>query len=172
MDRDSIEMPPAYSTGWIYILSNRSMRGLLKIGYTRRTVEERVKQLSNHTGVPSRFVCVYYCRVRSPEAVERAVHRLLAYYEADKEFFEVEFERAVLSVRQAASNLNIRLEDQWRHPKYPSRPTVIGVTTADPLMTANRDPAAGIKPPRTADQNAAPALRRMYHFPKITAFPK
>ena len=40
--------------GYVYILSNPAMPGLLKIGYTERDVQERVKELSN-TGIPSPF---------------------------------------------------------------------------------------------------------------------
>lgn len=40
--------------GWIYCLSNPSMPGVVKIGLTTNTVEERVKQLDT-TGVPSAF---------------------------------------------------------------------------------------------------------------------
>jgi hypothetical protein len=43
------------SVGYIYILSNPAMQGLLKIGVTSRDVRERVTQLSAATGVPKPF---------------------------------------------------------------------------------------------------------------------
>ena len=36
---------------WVYVLSNPSSPGLLKIGYTKKQPEERAKQISSATGV-------------------------------------------------------------------------------------------------------------------------
>ena len=46
--------------GYVYILSNISMPGLLKIGMTRLDPTKRVKELSSSTGVPTPFNLVYY----------------------------------------------------------------------------------------------------------------
>jgi hypothetical protein len=40
---------------FIYVLSNPSFPGLLKIGYTRKDIGIRVKDLSKATGVPTPF---------------------------------------------------------------------------------------------------------------------
>jgi T5orf172 domain len=40
--------------GYLYMISNKAMPGLLKIGYTTRSIEERISELHS-TGVPSRF---------------------------------------------------------------------------------------------------------------------
>ena len=42
--------------GSVYILSNPSMPGLVKIGMTEGDVNERIKQLSSGTGVAEPFV--------------------------------------------------------------------------------------------------------------------
>ena len=36
---------------WVYIMSNPTMPGYYKIGYTKNTPEERARQISNATGV-------------------------------------------------------------------------------------------------------------------------
>ena len=45
MNNNINEMPATYSTGWVYILENEAMPNLFKIGFTRKTVEERVAEL-------------------------------------------------------------------------------------------------------------------------------
>ncbi len=42
--------------GYVYVLMNSSMRGLVKIGKTEREPEERAKELSASTGVPTPFM--------------------------------------------------------------------------------------------------------------------
>jgi hypothetical protein len=37
--------------GWIYVISNNSMPGLVKVGYSMKDPEERAKEL-DHTGTP------------------------------------------------------------------------------------------------------------------------
>jgi hypothetical protein len=39
--------------GYIYVLTNPNMPGLVKIGYTQRLPRERANELSRATGVPS-----------------------------------------------------------------------------------------------------------------------
>ena len=41
--------------GWIYILSNKTMPGLFKIGHTKNNPEERAKEISRAAGVPVPF---------------------------------------------------------------------------------------------------------------------
>jgi hypothetical protein len=45
--------------GFVYILMNPSMPGLVKIGLTEDTAEARAASLSSASGVPTRFTVVY-----------------------------------------------------------------------------------------------------------------
>jgi|WetSurMetagenome_2_1015567.scaffolds.fasta_scaffold13091_2 hypothetical protein len=63
------------SVGYIYILSNPAMPGLLKIGFTNRDVKERVGELTAATGVPKPFEIEYYCLTGDVEEIEGIVHR-------------------------------------------------------------------------------------------------
>ena len=47
------------SCGFIYVLVNSSMPGLVKIGKTTRRPSDRVRELSGVTGVPTPFVVAY-----------------------------------------------------------------------------------------------------------------
>jgi hypothetical protein len=51
---DEAEGKPEHE-GFIYILSNDAMPGLLKIGYTTKLVEKRAGAIAAATGVPSPF---------------------------------------------------------------------------------------------------------------------
>jgi hypothetical protein len=85
------------SVGYIYILSNQAMQGLLKIGFTNRDVKERIAQLSSATGVPKPFDIEYYCLTSDVEEIERKAHEGLFSHRAGKkkEFFEVPLVEAI-----------------------------------------------------------------------------
>lgn len=85
--------------GYIYILSNKAFPNLLKIGFTYRTVNERIKELSSATGIPYKFKLVHSVETFSPDKKERMIHESLAKYRIknkgkDKEFFEVTINEA------------------------------------------------------------------------------
>lgn len=85
------------SIGYIYILSNATMPGLVKIGYTaREDVMERVSELSSATGVPAPFEIEYYCLTRRVEDIEEKAHKeFSSLRSAGKEFFRVDIVEAV-----------------------------------------------------------------------------
>lgn len=82
----------------IYILSNISMVGLLKIGFTRRSVHSRIAELNSATGVPSGFALekVYKTPSSGVERMEFKIHRALREYRVsnNKEFFRIEIDAA------------------------------------------------------------------------------
>ena len=78
------------NVGYIYILSNPMMPGLIKIGITSREVRQRAAELSSTTGVPAPFEVEYYCLTSSPEEVEVNVHKHFASHRAPgREFFAI-----------------------------------------------------------------------------------
>ena len=64
--------------GVVYVLSNASMPGLLKIGFTTRSVDERIAEISGATGVPEPFVCEAYWLSVCPDLDEKKLHHLFA----------------------------------------------------------------------------------------------
>ncbi len=83
-------------TGYIYILSNPGMKGLLKIGFSTRPVQERVAELNAATGVPMPFKIEAFFTSDDPEAHEERIHALLAQNRIKgKEFFEVSLPKAL-----------------------------------------------------------------------------
>lgn len=78
----------------VYVLTNPTMPGLIKIGRTTN-LEQRVKSLSSDTGVPLPFEVFYACSVRDANEVERALHNAFGDHRINpkREFFELDPER-------------------------------------------------------------------------------
>jgi hypothetical protein len=87
----------------VYVLSNPSMPGLIKIGRTV-AVDQRITQLSCVTSVPLPFVLEYEDVPVDDAEVERIAHRLLAAHRVNpaREFFRVSVELAIETVQVAA----------------------------------------------------------------------
>ena len=83
--------------GTIYILTNPSFKGLIKIGHTTRNVEERVNELNSATGVPTPFHIKLSKKVSNSQKTEAELHEYLHEWRINprKEFFKEEcFEKA------------------------------------------------------------------------------
>lgn len=65
------------TVGWVYILTNPSMPGLVKIGFTVRNPSVRASELTRATGVPAPFIIAWCRAVSDCASVEAAVHRML-----------------------------------------------------------------------------------------------
>ncbi|MCS3665615.1 uncharacterized Zn finger protein (UPF0148 family) [Salinibacter ruber] len=87
--------------GYVYVATNPNIKGLVKIGYTERTVEKRMKELSSSTGVPGRYKAKYKFKAVRPKQLERKVHRRLSSRRVERggEFFKVSPERAARVIK-------------------------------------------------------------------------
>lgn len=76
--------------GYVYLLTNPSMPGLIKIGHTHNAIDVRLKQL-NSTGVPASFELEACFAVVDAARVEKGLHALLNSfrYATNREFFMV-----------------------------------------------------------------------------------
>ena len=74
----------------VYILTNPTMPGIVKIGRTTQGVKTRMDQL-NTTGVAQPYVCFYASHVGDDVAIEKLMHETFAAYRVNKrrEFFEI-----------------------------------------------------------------------------------
>ncbi len=84
------------SIGYIYILSTRTNPTMLKIGYTERTVEQRVKEINRATGILEPYGVRALWVVQNAPLAEKTIHNALAEYRvrADREFFELSYQIA------------------------------------------------------------------------------
>ena len=95
------------SSGYIYILSNAAMPGLLKIGRTDRHPEQRARELRT-TGVPHPFLLEHHVSVQDSVSAETQVHHLLqangGRMSADREFFSVNLQYAIETLNLVSGN--------------------------------------------------------------------
>lgn len=94
-----IQMPKGTTNcQWVYILSNQTMPGLVKIGFTKNRPAERVKQINAATGVALDFTVEWAFPCFNAHDLEKEIH---IYLESQgfrvnkkKEFFNITIEQA------------------------------------------------------------------------------
>jgi flagellar biosynthesis GTPase FlhF len=91
--------------GWVYVLTNERVPGLVKIGKTSKVPEIRAKELSSETGVPGEWVVVYKAFVPGYSNVERIAHdKLKAAGQHDsKEYFTCKPFEAIRHIRDSTT---------------------------------------------------------------------
>ena len=98
--------------GWIYVLSTREFRDLLKIGMTTRGVEYRAREINRATGVAIPFGVRRCWLVSDPTRAERIIHRRLHKFRLrdDREFFRVSFIEAAQIIDAVMREESLELE--------------------------------------------------------------
>lgn len=85
--------------GYVYVMINPSLPNLVKIGKTSREPNERAKELSSATGVPTPFILVYYKPFRDCHLAESVIHHFFeekgARVNGNREFFQVSTNEAI-----------------------------------------------------------------------------
>lgn len=91
--------------GHVYALLNSTMAGLVKIGKTEREPEERAKELSCGTGIPTPFVVAYAEWFKDCSAAEDYVHSLMEQkgfrVSQNREFFCAPVKAAIQAIMKA-----------------------------------------------------------------------
>ena len=99
--------------GKVYILTNDSMPGIIKIGVTEQeTIEERIKSLDN-TSVPTPFRFYFAIETKKHKEIEKLIHNAFSDYRIrnNREFFEMDPERAV-SALKISGEPEIKLDNE------------------------------------------------------------
>lgn len=89
--------------GWVYIISNEDMPGLVKIGYSMKTPELRAAELDS-TGSAQPYEVDYQVLVDEPREIEKAAHRLLRDRHWRKEWFRCPLEEAICAIQSAVGS--------------------------------------------------------------------
>ena len=84
------------ANGYVYILVNRSMPGLIKIGRTKRDCSKRARELQS-TGVPTPFDVAFEIYADDHEAIETKLLNELSEFRVsgNREFFNYPIPRAI-----------------------------------------------------------------------------
>jgi len=79
----------------VYILTNQAMPGIIKIGFTENSVEQRMRELDK-TPTPIPFECYYAKRIDKAEFVEKKMHEAFDEFRIrdNREFFRMSPEQA------------------------------------------------------------------------------
>lgn len=87
----------------VYVLTNEAMPGLIKIGRTTTTVEQRMRELDT-SSIPLPFICYYAAIVRNANIVERKLHDAFGDHRVrlSREFFRLDPFRAKSALELAA----------------------------------------------------------------------
>ncbi len=92
------------NSGYIYVLINPSFEGMVKIGKTTRDPNERAKELSATTGVPTPFILVYYKQFKDCNIAETEIHQILESngyrVNENREFFKISSTEAIKLIQE------------------------------------------------------------------------
>lgn len=112
--------------GFLYVLANSSMPGLVKVGKTTRSPTERAAELSGATGMATPFIVVYDQLFQDCHLAERFAHGYLSekgYRVSDnREFFNAPVNLVVRAIGLAPG----KIDDEFSEPE-----------AADELISSN-----------------------------------
>lgn len=99
--------------GWVYVLSNKGMIGIVKVGFSMKDPSIRASELSG-TSTPHDFVVEYEVLTDNPRDIERVAHRTLTKsgLHEGREYFKCSIGIAVSHIRAATRN-NLHLENAY-----------------------------------------------------------
>jgi hypothetical protein len=98
---------PGRGSEWVYVLSNPSFNGMLKIGYTKNAPELRSEQLYKGTGVPTPFKLEFAKQCLNGEMLERLTHKYLKRDRVnnEREFFYTKLDDVVSTINKLHADL-------------------------------------------------------------------
>lgn len=140
--------------GYVYCLTIPRMPGVVKIGYTSKTIEQRLKDLDN-TSVVEPFQVYYAGRVRNPLSVEKKIHEIYREWRirSNREFFEVDAEQ-VKRVIQLAEVAGMGADEE----KTPAEDDIpVENETIEPSSPKNKTSPGKSKEYREAESISASA---------------
>ena len=104
---------------WVYVLVNKGIPGICKIGMTTTSVPQRVKEINSATGVITPWFAVYQHKCINSRVLEQAVHQRLEElgYRVNprREGFEIRSDMAIALIEELGEKLTVRPRDFGMH---------------------------------------------------------
>lgn len=100
------------AAGYVYILINQSMPGLIKVGRTYRDSRERARELHS-TGVPTPFEVAFEIFSLEHERIEELLHQQLASFRVsnNREFFRYPLKEAIELLLEISQSISKRVTE-------------------------------------------------------------
>jgi hypothetical protein len=117
--------------GWIYVITNKAMPGLHKIGFSTKDPVLRAEELG-HTGSPHPYTVLYDALVEDARGIEQAVHRLLNDKREGKEWFRCSVAEAIEAIKKTAATIFIEsispevANSETSSTSEPEQPKIVG----------------------------------------------
>ena len=113
--------------GWVYVASNPSLDGLLKIGFSMKDPTIRIRDFDS-AALPTPYRLEFDMVVVKPRMVEQSAHLLLGSMKAGREWFRCTLEQATNALQRAAnqqqgSNGQAPSPQEWLAPDTSKRRT-------------------------------------------------
>ncbi len=90
--------------GWIYIATNQSLTGLVKIGFSTKDPKIRISEFNN-AGLPYEHTLSYSALVENPYEVEKKVHSKLNLIRENKEWFRCSIQHAIETIKEISNKI-------------------------------------------------------------------
>ena len=100
--------------GWVYVMTNKAMPGLVKIGYSTKDPVLRAEELG--TGSPHPYEVEFDVLVEQPQAIEQHLHTIFAPKREGKEWFRCGIIEAIQEMRKAVEGTVIAENSHGRSP--------------------------------------------------------
>lgn len=85
--------------GWVYIISNPSLPGLIKIGFSMKDPDLRAEEL-DHSGVPYKYKVEYEILIDNPSEIEHNLHNVFHDLHEGKEWFRIQPAEAIRKIKE------------------------------------------------------------------------
>ena len=106
----TLQFEPGTGKQYVYVLTNDTMPGLVKIGYTKNDPGVRAKQINAATGVAMDFNVEWAYSCFNGIELEQEVHKYLDSFRVNKnrEFFRMTVEEAKSVIERLGQRYNIK----------------------------------------------------------------
>ena len=140
--------------GYIYALVNASLNGVVKIGRTSRDPENRVREISSATGVPTPFILVYKEYFDDCYTAEKVIHAHLENkhlrVNSNREFFSITVNDGIEVIKKIKTELEFKTDEgmDYNSPEYQQKLIDELIKKGYSLIRGHneiKDPAQGVK---------------------------